>query len=195
MGLGGSVLPRLPETTARPNTNAMPTSHGEQLLAAMLARIIIGQPERNARTPWLHGLELDFWYPAHRLAFEFQGGQHFMAVYGQAQLRRTRANDGRKRRICRDRGIVLIRVDAADLAYPRLVRLIRHWFAFSKRRKDLPTVARFGREVRQECSQAGEMAVGYRQTLTSRFACPTAHRKGSQTRRRAQSEWSRSTQN
>lgn len=165
----------------------MPTSHGERLLEAMLTRIIFGHPERNVRPPWLDGLELDFWYSGHRLAFEFQGGQHYAPVYGWRQLKITRANDMRKRTICKNAGITLIRVDAADLTYPRLVRMVRYWFAHGKRRKDLGRVLVRGRVTRAQCRQVGLAAVEYRRSIADRFECPTAHRKRSLARKRAMS--------
>lgn len=149
-------------------------SFGEKLLGQYLDRIICeSDPLRQHRPAWLKGLELDFYFEGSQLAFEFQGVHHFV---DHNQKRR----DSVKRDICMTRGIVLIRVDAADLSYARLVRLLKYWFGFYKR--NLSTVATFDRKRRDQCRALDLAAANYRRTLTTSFSCPTAHRKGSRIR-------------
>lgn len=55
-------------------------------------------------------LELDFYCKALKLAFEFQGPQHFCPIYGQEKLESQIISDVCKRRLCKSRNIVLIEV-------------------------------------------------------------------------------------
>lgn len=148
------------------------TSYGEQLLERFLLRIVRGTPERNVRPEWLLGLELDFWYPAHNLAFEFQGGQHYT---DPVQQRR----DSRKRALCRSNGIPLIRIDAADLSYQRIIFLIRNSLSRNGRRKDAWKITMKGRGAKKACKPAGRAAIEYRHLLIDRFNCPSARRRNS----------------
>lgn len=95
-------------------------SYGQSLLREILLRSIYGTPFENYRPEWMHGLELDFFYEDHGLAFEFQGDQHFMPVYGGLALGRQQDNDKRKRARCKELGIVLVKVEAWELAKPKL---------------------------------------------------------------------------
>ena len=66
---------------------------------------------RHHRPSWLEGLELDIYIPSKQLAFEYQGLQHFQAVEhwgGEAKLEIQKEHDRRKKRICEEKGIVLI---------------------------------------------------------------------------------------
>lgn len=66
---------------------------------------------RHYRPAWLDGLELDIYIPSKKLAFEYQGIQHFQAVEhwgGQAKLEIQKEHDSRKKRICEEKGICLI---------------------------------------------------------------------------------------
>ena len=66
---------------------------------------------RHYRPAWLDGLELDIYIPSKKLAFEYQGIQHFQAVEhwgGQAKLEIQKEHDNRKKRICEEKGICLI---------------------------------------------------------------------------------------
>ena len=70
--------------------------------------------KRHYRPKWLDGLELDIFIPSENLGFEYQGIQHFKAVGhwgGEKQLEIQKEHDSRKKRICAERGIVLICVD------------------------------------------------------------------------------------
>jgi len=66
---------------------------------------------RHHRPDWLDGLELDIYIPSKKLAFEYQGLQHFQAVEhwgGIAKLEIQKEHDNRKKRICQEKGICLI---------------------------------------------------------------------------------------
>ena len=72
---------------------------------------------RNYRPDWLTGLELDIFLPSRKLAFEYQGIQHFKPIRfwgGQEQLFHQQKNDKRKRAICQSQGIVLITINHND---------------------------------------------------------------------------------
>ncbi len=78
-------------------------------------------------------MELDFFYIEHGLAFEFQGDQHFMPVYGEEALRAQQSRDASKRRLCRQMGIVLVKVEAWEL--PRLKLKAKIFAALNSYRK------------------------------------------------------------
>lgn len=66
---------------------------------------------RHYRPNWLEGLELDIYIPSQKLAFEYQGIQHFQAIKhwgGKSQLAIQQEHDIRKKRICKENGIHLI---------------------------------------------------------------------------------------
>lgn len=72
---------------------------------------------RHHRPNWLEGLELDIYIPSKKLAFEYQGIQHFQAVNhwgGNAQLEIQIEHDKRKKRICKEKGICLICINYND---------------------------------------------------------------------------------
>jgi hypothetical protein len=74
---------------------------------------ITGWKFPKARPTWLRGrglqpLELDGYNARHKVAFEYQGEQHYQSLYGEATLTRTKRNDTRKRITCLRRGVQLI---------------------------------------------------------------------------------------
>ena len=84
--------------------------------------------KRHYRPDWLEGLELDIYIPSIKLAFEYQGIQHFKAVEhwgGQKQLEKQQEHDQRKARICEGLGICLICVrydeELSDLHIRKLI--------------------------------------------------------------------------
>lgn len=69
----------------------------------------------KARPVWLKGkstypMELDGYNEQHRVAFEYQGTQHYVPIFGRKAFEITKRNDERKRVLCYSRGILLIRV-------------------------------------------------------------------------------------
>jgi hypothetical protein len=72
---------------------------------------------RHYRPTWLEGLELDIFIPEEKLAFEYQGIQHFIAVEhwgGQKQLDKQQEHDARKKRLCEEFEIRLICINYDD---------------------------------------------------------------------------------
>jgi hypothetical protein len=75
-----------------------------------------GRPSKvrgSASGIWLEGLELDGFNEDLRLAFEYNGEQHYRVVpffhaNGAADLAAQRARDGRKAEICHDNMVVLV---------------------------------------------------------------------------------------
>lgn len=61
--------------------------------------------------------ELDFYFPALRLAFELNGILHYEPIYGRGQLARTQTNDTRKWAACLERGIELCVIDSSQFTY------------------------------------------------------------------------------
>ncbi|MFS8523654.1 MAG: hypothetical protein FWJ83_02225, partial [Limnochordales bacterium] len=83
----------------------------------------------NARPEWLVAppdvrLELDRWYRGAKVAFEFQGKQHFQKgdrfVTTDAQLSQRLQYDAVKARLCAIHGVELIELTAEDLDYDAL---------------------------------------------------------------------------
>lgn len=69
------------------------------------------------RPAWLDGLELDIYVPDIRLAFEYQGIQHFRAIKhwgGKEKLKIQQEHDARKKRLCDELGIKLIYFDYTE---------------------------------------------------------------------------------
>jgi len=72
---------------------------------------------RHHRPDWLHGLELDIFVPALKLALEYQGQQHFHPIEawgGQEALDRLVARDADKAKACKDLGIALVAIDYTE---------------------------------------------------------------------------------
>eukprot|EP01118_Nematostelium_gracile_P008957 TRINITY_DN2995_c0_g1_i2.p1 TRINITY_DN2995_c0_g1~~TRINITY_DN2995_c0_g1_i2.p1 ORF type:complete len:358 (-),score=67.60 TRINITY_DN2995_c0_g1_i2:91-1164(-) len=55
-------------------------------------------------------LQLDLHLPIERLAFEYQGEQHFQDIYSVSTRKRQEMRDERKKKICKEKGITLIEV-------------------------------------------------------------------------------------
>lgn len=80
----------------------------------------------NTRPRFLYGLELDFYIPSLKLAFEFQGEQHYqpqdyfrmsLSDFGQQVI-----HDIQKDLLCKKNGILLIRLNAWDLCQFKLLK-------------------------------------------------------------------------
>jgi hypothetical protein len=80
---------------------------------------------RHLRPDWLEGLELDIYLPSLRLAFEYQGQQHFHPIKawgGQEALEAVRTRDARKAQLCNRQGIALVTVDYTEPLTEEYVR-------------------------------------------------------------------------
>ena len=66
---------------------------------------------RHYHPDWLEGLELDLYLPGLKMAFEYQGIQHFEPIEhwgGITQLKKQQEHDKKKKEICKERGVLLI---------------------------------------------------------------------------------------
>lgn len=102
--------------------------HGETLMREYLSLLIgSAQFSDNAAPGFLvnpltnQRLQFDRYYPP-RVAFEFQGRQHFVATrdYPESLVAQQRARDLMKRGICQEEGIELIHVLARDLSLSKM---------------------------------------------------------------------------
>lgn len=151
-------------------------SYGEQILEGFM-RVMSGEEYMvNYRPDWMMGLELDFYFPRKRVGIEFQGDHHYQPTEYSQDYHNVRRNDGMKRRLCRDNGITLIRLDAIDLEYKRLrhkIKALRFWKLPKLRREHMPELRRLNKE-----------AVEYRRLLRERFNSPTALRRSNPKRKK-----------
>lgn len=90
----------------------------ETLLFYIVCKIYPGfEVLRHYRPDWLEGLELDIFIPTLKLAFEYQGQQHFHPIEawgGEEALFELQERDKRKARICNEKGVTLITVDYSE---------------------------------------------------------------------------------
>ncbi len=109
-------------------------SHGERLLREILEDLC-GAKFPNTRPPWLknpdtgHNMELDCYNAKMKLAFEYQGIQHYEPVDffgGQEKYKKRKKRNKIKKEICEKRGIRLVEVDAREVPYKKKAKLKRH---------------------------------------------------------------------
>ncbi len=82
---------------------------------------------KNYRPSWMNGLELDVYIPDKKLAFEYQGQQHFNPVKifgGKEALNKVKRRDKLKEDLCIQLGIVLIKITYKDNLSRELVMQI-----------------------------------------------------------------------
>lgn len=85
---------------------------------------------RHYRANWLEGLELDIYVPDKKIAFEYQGIQHFKAVEhwsGEEQLKKQQEHDKRKKAICDNKGVDLIYINYDEDLSENLLRAKLKW--------------------------------------------------------------------
>lgn len=81
---------------------------------------------RHHRPDWLDKLELDIYLPEMKLAFEYQGQQHFHAIKawgGEKALKDLQERDRKKAFLCNQKGITLISIDYTE---PLTDEYLRH---------------------------------------------------------------------
>jgi hypothetical protein len=90
----------------------------ETILSQIVQRIFISDTIlRHHRPDWLDGLELDIFIPTLKLAFEYQGQQHFHPVRiwgGSSGLKNLQHRDELKAKLCLAQGIDLIKIDYTE---------------------------------------------------------------------------------
>lgn len=153
------------------------TSYGQTLLRDILTRSISGTFVENHRPEWLRGLELDFYYEQHGLAFEFQGDQHFVPVFGAVALQRQQANDTLKRRLCRERGVILVKVEAVELRKLKLrakiLAALNHYRPFAEKKNRNLWLKTLGLSKYRGVGRSPE-AVAYCETLQRNYGGVTS---------------------
>lgn len=106
---------------------------GEALMRSFLTLVAdTSECEDGARPAFLvnpasgERLEFDRYYPLHRVAFEFNGPQHYVASgrFTQQEVAAQKKRDRVKQRICKERGIQLVVVHAGDLSLKGILRKI-----------------------------------------------------------------------
>lgn len=106
---------------------------GEAMMQFYLSLVVDSrESEDNARPEFLvnpatgERLELDRYYPVHRVAFEFNGPQHYAAEgrFTKEEVAAQRKRDHVKRRICKEKGIDLVVVHADDLTLAGMLRKV-----------------------------------------------------------------------
>jgi hypothetical protein len=76
-----------------------------------LVKTIFPEAEHHATPEWLKPLHLDVFVPSKKLAFEYQGKQHFEPVDffgGEEAFKHTQKRDQRKILKCRTKGVTLV---------------------------------------------------------------------------------------
>ncbi len=153
----------------------MDASYGESLLREWLNFIVVGEPIHPYRGEWLQGLELDFYYPDHALAFEFQGYQHYL---DKDQIRR----DKLKKQLCVSRGVLLITIDAVDLDYTKIRTRIKNMHKQHHALKR-PCNCLLPQHPWKEMRPLNEKSNKYKDMLREVYNDFTARKKGADTRR------------
>ncbi|MCD4745856.1 MAG: hypothetical protein K8R58_06115 [Bacteroidales bacterium] len=91
---------------------------GETMLYKIIQEIFTQEETiRHCRPKWLEGLELDIYLPNIKLAFEYQGQQHYKPVKiwgGIKALKKLQERDAKKKLICKKQKIRLITVDYTE---------------------------------------------------------------------------------
>jgi hypothetical protein len=84
----------------------------ENRLHEIVCRLFPGETVvRHHRPEWMDGLELDLYLPGRKLAFEYQGQQHFHPIKawgGEVALRDLQERDARKVLVCSQAGVRLV---------------------------------------------------------------------------------------
>ena len=158
-------------------------SYGQTLLREFLT-LLLGPHQpllEDYRPTWLHGMELDLYYPALHLAFEFQGDQHFFPTSLSANPNQQQVRDRRKHVLCRQQGITLRSIQAIDLEYNRLAAKLTRIF----KRPARVELAKALPGLRPALRELNKLAVAYRKTLNSSYGAATSRKKGGRPRKQA----------
>lgn len=143
--------------------NTMKTSYGQQLCRRYILATSDAEFIENFRPVWLFGMELDFYFPKHNVAIEFNGDQHYHATSLSVDPEPQKKRDWQKRRICKERGIYVITIKAIDLMHGNMRKRLRHHLPIKTKQQDGGSL--------------GSDAIQYRKILKEKFSSPTACRK------------------
>lgn len=163
------------------------SSYGQRLMRRYLEMMFDAQALEDSRPLWLEGLELDLFWPEIGFAVEFQGDQHFVPSFGLDALLTQRENDSKKRRLCEQHEIILLRLEAIDLEYTTLYHRLKA--PLSGMRRLLEFIKR--REIRKRLRKLNKLAIEYRATLVDGYNSPTARRKGQKRKEARKAAWSK----
>ncbi len=90
----------------------------ESLLFKIVQRLFLqDKVVRHHHPEWLQGLELDIYLPDKKLAFEYQGQQHFYSIKawgGEKALAELQKRDAKKLALCDQIGVNLIVIDYTE---------------------------------------------------------------------------------
>lgn len=119
---------------AQPGPYPPGISIGEQALRSIVADAWPGGDwQFNTRPAFLigkrkHPLELDIYSPTLKLAFEYNGAQHYRPLDGQANFASQQSRDATKRKLCAKEGVLLISLWRRHVTDPEgLAQRIREW--------------------------------------------------------------------
>jgi len=114
-------LVKLPENTTRTEFGFRKIGEGwisETILFNLVSNAFpLCTINRNIRPDWLENLELDIFLPEKKIAFEYQGQQHFYPIKawgGDKAFKKLQERDERKRQLCLQLGITLIEIDYTE---------------------------------------------------------------------------------
>lgn len=80
---------------------------------------------RHHRPEWLNGLEIDIFIPQLNCGIEYQGQQHYMPIKawgGEEALKKLKARDKKKRKLCNEVGVKLLYVEYSDPLTSRFLK-------------------------------------------------------------------------
>lgn len=165
MPRGTAVIPWMPvEVEQRVIAQLSPVREGVPFRGEWLMRCLLdlwlrnGDFIDNARPEWLVSgdgsgrLELDRWYVASNVAFEYQGQQHYRVgtpyTQTQEQLQERIRLDRLKAQLCRAEGIRLIYVHPSDLSLEGIRRKLEGVLPIFPLAEDRPLVRFIERQCR-----------------------------------------------
>lgn len=142
----------------------------------------------NYRPDWLFGMELDFYFPELNIAFEFQGHQHYAPSKKYGSCKEQKQRDKRKRKICDERKISLVTVDASELEYTRLIFKIKQAINRFNLDKNLLISPSDKKENILKLKSLNKLSIEYRKILRENYNDVTSYKKKSNLRKSAMRE-------
>lgn len=93
-------------------------SSGEKILLTFFENKNL-YPHFNKLYKWLDYMQLDFYFPEHKLAIEVQGEQHFIETnFFQSNLDENIRRDNKKRQLCEQNGVKLLYYAPYNMDFP-----------------------------------------------------------------------------